>query len=395
MKCEYVHSNVSIDFTKFHYCHFYGAKTHKNTNCIRHFMSFCANISTTLLESKKAGWGNFMSSVKFSDSVSAKSNVRLAFVLAMGLLLSACGGGGGSEETTANNVDSQTNTEVEETPNTEPEQVAPVLISTHPQNLTLSEGDSATFSVAASGGGSLSFQWRKNQQVLEGATSSSITLTNVSEADAALYDVIVSNSAGSQNSLSALLTVNTAVVVIEEPTIEPVAINSHPQPIAINENETAIFTVSATGDGDLSYQWLKDGDLIEGATSSSLSIPSVSLSDAASYSVIVSNSQGPAISDAASLTVAVVEVVASIELTWNVPEQREDGSSLPLYEIDGYVIAYGANQNELTNQLVVDGASTTSTVLENLNSGTYYFSIATVDSDGVQGAYSSVIQQSI
>ena len=94
-------------------------------------------------------------------------------------------------------------------------------------------------------------------------------------------------------------------------------------------------------------------------------------------------------------SVIILQPLSKIELTWDIPEQREDGSELPLYEINGYVIAYGTSEAELTNQLVVEGASTTSTVLDNLNSGTYYFSIATVDSDGVQGAYSNVIQQTI
>ena len=137
---------------------------------------------------------------------------------------------------------------------------------------------------------------------------------------------------------------------------------------------------------------VKDGEIIEGANSASLNLSSVTSSDAGNYSVIVSNS---IVSDAASLNVTVVQVASSIELTWDIPQAREDGSDLPLGEINGYLIVYGIDENNLSNQLVVEGASNTMAQVLDLASGTYYFAIATVDSDGVQGAYSSVIQQSI
>jgi hypothetical protein len=140
---------------------------------------------------------------------------------------------------------------------------------------------------------------------------------------------------------------------------------------------------------------LKNGQAINGETSSSLNLSSVTLSDAANYSVMVSNSELPVFSDVVSLSVSVVQVVSSIELSWDIPQEREDGSDLSLGEINGYVIVYGTDENNLTNELTVEGASVTSKVLENLNAGTYYFSIATVDSDGVQGNYSGVINQSI
>lgn len=334
-----------------------------------------------------------MSSVKFSDSVFAKSNTQLMTALLMSLLLSACGAGNESAADTNVSNEIPVENEVEEPT---PVEVAPVQISTHPQSVTEDSGETVSFTVSASGGGTLDFQWRKNEQTIAGATSNTLTIANISEADAALYDVVITNSAGSQYSLAALLTVNTPVVVIEEPVVNPVVIVSQPQAVSVDESETASFSVEVTGDGSISYQWLKDGEVLNGANSSSLTLASVALADAANYSVIVTNSEGPVISSAASLTVNEVQVVASsIELTWDVPQAREDGSELPLYEINGYVIAYGTSQNDLTNQVAIDGASSTSTTLENLSSGTYFFSIATIDSDGVQGAYSSVIQQSI
>jgi hypothetical protein len=336
-----------------------------------------------------------MSTLSLLDVIKTKSNTQLVFVLIMSLFLSACGSGaGGGEDSIENsaNVDTQTPTETEEQAS---EEVAAVQITTQPQNVTKNAGENTSFTVSASGGGSLSFQWRKNQQAIQGATSNSLTLSNLSESDGASYDVLVSNSVGSITSFSALLTVNTQIGIIDEPVIDPVVIVSQPQGITVNENDSASFSVQITAGGEVTYQWLKNGGIIDGANSISFSLNTVSANDEAVYSVIVTNSAGPVVSNSASLSITAVQVASSIELTWDIPQAREDGSDLALGEINGYIIAYGTNENNMSTQLTVEGASTTNTILGDLSTGIYFFTIATIDSDGVQGAYSSVIQQSI
>ncbi len=68
-------------------------------------------------------------------------------------------------------------------------------------------GDSITLSLVAAGTAPLSYQWRKDGGVLAGATQSSLTLTNLQEADAGSYDVLVSNAWGDETSATALLSV--------------------------------------------------------------------------------------------------------------------------------------------------------------------------------------------
>ena len=62
------------------------------------------------------------------------------------------------------------------------------------------------------------------------------------------------------------------------------------------------FTVLASGH-NLSYQWRKNGVFIPGANSKTYTIPCLAPSDAANYSVFVSNSYGFAVSNEAQLTV--------------------------------------------------------------------------------------------
>lgn len=272
-----------------------------------------------------------------------------------------------------------------------PTPVAPVSILSNPNSLTVDEGDQAIFSVAVQGGGPISFQWRKNGLSLSGETSSTLTINSTVLDDRGTYDVIVSNSVSSQTSQGAVLQVTATPVV-------PVSITSNPQGVTVDEGEQAVFSVIAEGDGPLSYQWRKDGVNISGATASSLTINAAALSDRGAYDVVVTNSAGSETSLSALLQVTEVQVepsTASVDLTWDIPTEREDGTALELYEIDGYTIRYGSNSGELNQVVHVNGASVTTTRVENLPSGTHYFAIATVDSDGVRGAFSGEITQVI
>jgi hypothetical protein len=85
--------------------------------------------------------------------------------------------------------------------------VAPT-ISTQPVNATVTATKTATFSVTAGGTAPLSFQWRKNGVNIIGATTSSYTTPATTATDnGAVFDVIVSNAAGSVPSNQSTLTV--------------------------------------------------------------------------------------------------------------------------------------------------------------------------------------------
>jgi hypothetical protein len=80
-------------------------------------------------------------------------------------------------------------------------------------------------------------------------------------------------------------------------------ITAPPAPQAVLAGGTATFTVTATGNPTLRYQWLKNGVPIAGATSSELTVTNVQPVDHGYYSVIISNNAGTAVSDAALLSV--------------------------------------------------------------------------------------------
>ena len=85
----------------------------------------------------------------------------------------------------------------------------PPTITTQPANTTVRVGQTAKFSVTATGTTPLSYQWRKNGVNIAGATKASYTTPKTTSADnGALFSVIVTNSIGSVTSNNATLTVN-------------------------------------------------------------------------------------------------------------------------------------------------------------------------------------------
>ncbi len=89
-----------------------------------------------------------------------------------------------------------------------PVSATPPQITTQPSNQTVSVGQSAMFSVTASGSAPLQYQWRKNGGAIAGATASSYTTPAAAAGDnGSSFTVIASNSAGSVTSNAATLTV--------------------------------------------------------------------------------------------------------------------------------------------------------------------------------------------
>src|SRR5262249_26204956 len=135
-------------------------------------------------------------------------------------------------------------------------------ITTQPASTTVVSGGGATFTIAATGNGTLSYQWRKDGTDLAGANAASPALTAGTAANAGVYDCIVTNplSGTSQMAVSAgaVLAVNTAPAIVAQPAAQSTAPGGN-----------VIFMVAASGNGTISYQWQKDGVDILGATQAS------------------------------------------------------------------------------------------------------------------------------
>ncbi|HKX28623.1 MAG TPA: immunoglobulin domain-containing protein, partial [Blastocatellia bacterium] len=92
------------------------------------------------------------------------------------------------------------------------------------------------------------------------------------------------------------------------PPPSPPTITTQPASRSATVGDSVIFSVVADGTAPLSYQWKKDGSDISGATGANLTLTSVQLADAGSYSVEIGNEAGIATSDPAILTIEVASV---------------------------------------------------------------------------------------
>jgi Leucine-rich repeat (LRR) protein len=173
----------------------------------------------------------------------------------------------------------------------------PPSIITQPVSQTVYQGSTATFSVAAAGTAPLSYQWQKNGVLIPGATSSNYSKTNVQPEDSGDYTVVVSNVAGSVTSAAAHLTVT--------PPPQPPLITRDPESQTVTVSGSALFSVTATGEGPLSYSWRKNG-IVVGGNTSTYGVSQVSFNDSGSYKVIVTNALGSDTSAVATLTVIPV-----------------------------------------------------------------------------------------
>jgi autotransporter-associated beta strand protein len=166
---------------------------------------------------------------------------------------------------------------------------APTIV-VGPQSKDAAVGDNVTFSVVASGTGPLNYVWRRNGQPFGAANGSSLSLTNVAQAQAAVYSVVVSNTAGSATSDGALLVVG-GFPVITVP----------PQSASVAAGTTVTFSVTAEGPGPYSYVWERNEGPLSGEIGSTLQVVA-GTTTLGNYRVIVSNGTGPTTSAVAVLS---------------------------------------------------------------------------------------------
>ncbi len=179
----------------------------------------------------------------------------------------------------------------------------PPVIATPPASQAVLVGDNVSFTVLATGTAPFTYQWKKGTGDLVGQTADTLTLNAVSLAESGDYSVVVTNVAGSTPSAPATLTVAAAAVAP--------SVTTPPAAQTVVLGAPASFSVVATGTAPLTYQWNKDTFAIPGATGSTLAFPAVVATDAASYTVTITNSVTSVTSAAAILTVNLPPTIAT------------------------------------------------------------------------------------
>ncbi|MCX5688965.1 MAG: immunoglobulin domain-containing protein [Planctomycetota bacterium] len=175
---------------------------------------------------------------------------------------------------------------------------APVIV-TQPQPTRVCAGGTAQLSVVASGDPLPSYQWRRNGTPIARAVASNLEIQGATAQDAGSYDCIVSNACGAVTSDGATLTVGTLPTIV-----------ANPQSVSTCLELSATFTVEFSGQPAPTFQWFHDGLVVQGATSSSLTIGSLTNSDAGTYWCELTGTCG-----STRTTDALLSVLVPVEIT--------------------------------------------------------------------------------
>lgn len=257
----------------------------------------------------------------------------------------------------------------------------PPDIVTQPVGTNVSMGSTVVFEVTATGL-PLFYQWFRNGVALtDGALVSGARkprLTVASVTSGAAFSVVISNAAASVTSAPVALTIAGAPVILAQPA-----------DLTAYVGTLATFSVNASGDAPLTYQWrrsgtnLTDSGNISGATTSQLNLNPVAFADAGPYSVLVSNTAGSVTSAVATLS--VLNNSASLSLLWSV--SPADGQPwMNLSAATGVPNQRTMAYNALSNHLYVISRSsnTTSNYVIHVLNATNGALLYTLKTNGIQ-----------
>jgi hypothetical protein len=211
---------------------------------------------------------------------------------------------------------------------------APV-ITNNPASLTVDTGTNVTFSVTNGGTAPFKYQWYFNTNTaLLNMTNAWLTLTNVQLTNSGYYYVAITNTAGSTNSLNALLTV-----------LQPPVITNNPANATNMAGGSTTLTVLAGGSAPMKFQWyFNTNTALLNATNAALPLTGVRASQSGIYFVVVTNNGG-------SLTSAPAKLVITNPLPANITAATKSAS---LFQFT-FIPVVGLTNSVLTNSALFGG----------------------------------------
>ena len=237
-----------------------------------------------------------------------------------------------------------------------------ITITQQPQNVSIVAGRVVEFTVAATGSGELSYQWQTSTDGgttwkdtgLTGNKTSRLYWTALDSHNGRQYRCVVSDANGSKTTEAATLT------IVQEQA-STVTITTQPQDVSIVAGRVVEFTIAATGEGDLSYQWQTSTDggttwKDTGLTGNKTSRLYWTVSDSHNgrqYRCVVSDANGSVTSNAATLTI-VQEQITTVTIT----TQPQDTSIVAGRVVEFTVAATGVGTLSYQWETSTDGGAT-------------------------------------
>jgi len=266
--------------------------------------------------------------------------------------------------------------------------IAPSIAS-QPANVSVGVGISTNLTVSANGSAPLTYQWQVSTDngatytSITGATNASLSFASPSLSDSGLYQVIVTNGAGSITSSAATLTVT------------EVAISTQPVGGLFSTGSSQTLSVTVAANPPPAYQWQRSLDgytftNIGSGTNSSLTL-TIAATNSGFYRVVATNSVGSVTSSVVLASVASTNLGAPtlspsnnavsvnrdtpLRLTFSSPPVVGSAGTIRVYDAtnDALVASY-----DLGSMNIGQGTTTTGT-----SYGVYHYTTRTINGDSV------------
>jgi hypothetical protein len=268
---------------------------------------------------------------------------------------------------------------------------APVApsITGQPVSRSVISGQTATFTVTATGTATLTYQWKKNGAAISGATSASYTTPATSTPDnGAQFTVMVTNSTGSATSNAATLTVGAATFLLNDSTTSldfasvSVGGNRSLGVTFMNAGNSTVTVSNVTIAGaGFAASGVSTGQILTPGQTANLNVtftPASAISVTGSVTVASNATNSPA---TIALSGTGVQAVShSATLNWVASTSTVAGYNIYRSDVSG-----GA-YSKLNSQLITNTQYPDSTVLSGQS---YFYVVTSADSSGAESVFSN------
>lgn len=280
------------------------------------------------------------------------------------------------------------------------------IILKQPEDSILNFSEKFSFNIVAysADNGTLTYQWYKNDQVIEGATKSTYSNTVASSTLGNYYcevtSTITDNSDGGTKSAKAKTesaTLEAKSINAQKPVIQQMPVNISAE---YGIQFSLCVTAHSTDGGELSYQWYKDSKKIEGATNASYR-ETVSSKTLGEYycevtNTITDNGDGGVKTAKETTTTAIVSKNAVNANAPVIVQNPVDVAAAVGKSFTFTVAAYSVDKGTLTYQwykddVAIDGATQSSytAIVSASSTGSYYCKVTNTITDNSDGGKKS------